>query len=114
MIIDIARSTRRNALKGRFDPRALRLRRLTISVRLGGAIGAALVSLAVMGAIAIIASREIQTVGSDLYAESIRFSDLQMRMTLSAERAIDDVNSAQAEADPEQLEVKRGHFRAMI
>jgi methyl-accepting chemotaxis protein len=80
--------------------------RLTVSVKLSGTIGAALVALCVLGAIAVFASREIQSLGQDLYADSNRLSHVQMDVTLAAERAIGEVHSAPSELDLEQLKTK--------
>jgi methyl-accepting chemotaxis protein len=91
-----------------------RFGRLKISTKLSGVLGAALVSLCVMGAIAVFAAREIQGLGQDLYAESSLLSDVELNVSLEVERAIGQVHSAPAELDLEQLKVKQAQFDAHL
>ena len=76
-----------------------RLGRLRISTKLSSVLGAALVALCVMGAIAVFAAREIQKLGQDLYVESDRLSNVQLTVSLEVERAIGHVHSAPSELD---------------
>ena len=83
-----------------------RLGRLKISTKLSGILGAALVALCAMGAIAIFAAQEIQDLGQDLYAESDKLSDVEMTVSLEAERAIGHVHSAPSELNLDQLKIE--------
>jgi methyl-accepting chemotaxis protein len=91
-----------------------RFGRLKISTKLSGVLGAALVALCVMGAIAVFAAREIQGLGQDLYAESSLLSNVELNVSLEVERAIGQVHSAPAELDLEQLKVKQAQFDAHL
>jgi methyl-accepting chemotaxis protein len=90
------------------------LRRLRVSTKLAGAVGAALVALCVMGAIAVFAAKQIQGLGHDLYAENDRLSNIEMNVSLAIERAIGNVHSAPAELDLVQLKAKRESFEALL
>ena len=91
-----------------------KIRRLRISARLSSVVGAALVALCVMGAIAVFAAREVQYLGQDLYDESAQVSTMQMAVSVAIERAIGEVHSAPSELDLERLKAKWQHFRTLL
>lgn len=65
-----------------------------MSTKLTGTVGAALICLCMMGVIAVLAARTIQSLGRDLYAEGDRSSNVQMDVALAISGAISDVYSA--------------------
>src|SRR5665213_1804041 len=89
-------------------------RKARISTKLTGTVAAALVSLCIVGAIAIVAARTIQSLGHDLYIESDRVSNVQMGLTVGLERAISEVHSAPSELDLNQLKATRTRFGALV
>jgi methyl-accepting chemotaxis protein len=91
-----------------------KLIQLKISTKLASLVGTALVTLCVMGAIAVYATGEIQRQGHDLYAESKQHLNVEMGVLVSIERAIGDVHSAPSELDLEQLKSKQAHFQAVL
>jgi methyl-accepting chemotaxis protein len=91
-----------------------RLTRLKISTKLSSVVGSALLALCVMGALAVFAAREIQSLGHELYVESDRLSHMEMGVSVAIERAIGDVHSAPSETELEQLKTKRAHFQAVL
>jgi methyl-accepting chemotaxis protein len=90
------------------------LKRLKISTKLASLVGTALVTLCVMGAIAVFAVQEIQRQGHSLYAESKQLLSVEMDVLVSIERAIGDVHSAPSELDLQQLKSKKEHFLAVL
>jgi methyl-accepting chemotaxis protein len=90
------------------------LRRLKISTKLSTVIGAALVALCAMGAIAVITAREIQELGRDLHAQAVEFSSTETTVLVAIERAIGAVHSAPSEIDLVQLKEKQDSFRARL
>jgi methyl-accepting chemotaxis protein len=91
-----------------------KLIQLKISTKLASLVGTALVTLCVMGAIAVYATGEIQRQGHNLYAESKQHLNVEMGVLVSIERAIGDVHSAPSELDLEQLKSKQEHFQAVL
>jgi methyl-accepting chemotaxis protein len=91
-----------------------RLGRLKISTKLSGVLGAALVALCVMGAIAVYAAQEIQDLGQDLYAESDRLSEVELTISLQIERAIGQVHSAPSELNLKQLKIKQTQLQTLL
>jgi methyl-accepting chemotaxis protein len=91
-----------------------KFKRLKISTKLSGLLGAALVALCVMGSIAVLAAWEIQRLGHELYADSSRFADMQMEIRVAVERTIGEVHSAPSELDLQQLKTKQERFRAVL
>jgi len=90
------------------------LGRLKISTKLSGVLGAALVALCVMGAIAVYAAQEIRDLGQDLYAESDKLSDVELTVSLQVERAIGQVDSAPSELNLKQLSSKLTQFQQLL
>jgi hypothetical protein len=66
------------------------LRRLPISAKLTGTVVASLIALCLMGMIAVLATRTIQSLGRELYVTSDRLSNVQMTLAIGIERAIGD------------------------
>ncbi len=91
-----------------------RLKRLKVSTKLWGVLSAAVVVLCVMGAIAVFAARDIRDLGEDLYAESSRFSGLEMAVSINVERAIGEVHAAPSELDLEKLKAMQERFLALL
>jgi methyl-accepting chemotaxis protein len=89
-------------------------RKARISTKLTGTVAAALVSLCIVGAIAIVAARTIQSLGHDLYTESNRVSNVQMGLAVGLERAISEVHAAPSELDLNQLKATRTRFAALL
>jgi methyl-accepting chemotaxis protein len=89
-------------------------RKLRISTKLTGTIVASLISLCVMGMIAVLAGRTIQSLGRDLYVASNRLSTVEMTLAVDIERAIGDVHSAPSELDLTQLKNKQTHFGVIL
>jgi methyl-accepting chemotaxis protein len=89
-------------------------RNLRISTKLTGTVAVALISLCIMGMIAVFAARTIQTLGRDLYAGSVRLSTVQTALAVGIEQAIGDVHAAPSELDLDQLKTKRTHFSAVL
>jgi methyl-accepting chemotaxis protein len=87
---------------------------LTISTKLFGVVGAALVALCAMGAIAVLASGRIQSLGHDLAAESAGLANIQTGVVVDVERAVGEVHSAPSELDLAQLKIKQQHFEALL
>src|SRR5476649_2822963 len=90
------------------------LSRLKISTKLSAVVGAALVALCAMGAIAVFATGEIQSLGQNLAREGSRLADLQTSVVVDIERAVGEVHSAPSELDLEQMKIKRQHFDALL
>jgi methyl-accepting chemotaxis protein len=86
----------------------------SISVKLTGAMAAALVSLCIISAIAIYAAHEIQWLGRDLYEQSQRTSTLQMRVSVDIERAISEVHAAPSELDLNRLKASKQRFDTLL
>jgi methyl-accepting chemotaxis protein len=91
-----------------------RLKRLKISTKFSSVLGAALAALCIMGAIAVLSSREIQDLGRELYTESSQFSSVEMAVSVNVERAIGAVRSAPSELDLELLKAKRESFHTLL
>ena len=89
-------------------------RRATISTRLASVVGAALVALCAMAAMAVFSAREIQDLGRVLQADSVAVSNTEMAVRIDIERAIGDVHSARLETDPAQSKAKRERFQALL
>ncbi len=90
------------------------LRRLKISTKLSSVIGASLVALCAMGAIAVISAREIQELGRDLYAEAVELANTETAVVVAIERAIGAVHAAPSEIDLVQLKQKQESFQARL
>jgi methyl-accepting chemotaxis protein len=93
---------------------SLWLRRLSISTKLSGVLGAALVALGIMGAIAVLASREVERLGNDLNRDASELFRLELIVSVNVERAIGAVRSAPSELDLQQLGTKRDNFGAFL
>jgi methyl-accepting chemotaxis protein len=90
------------------------LKRLKIATKLSSVLGAALVALCVMGAIAVFAVREIESLERDRHDESVAFSATETAVLIGIERAIGAVYSAPAELDVAQLKVKQERLQALL
>jgi methyl-accepting chemotaxis protein len=90
------------------------LSRQTISRKLSGVLGAALLALCAMGVIAVNAAGEIARLGAELNAESESFAKLQLAVAIDLERAAGEVHSAPSELDLERLKAKRERFAALL
>jgi methyl-accepting chemotaxis protein len=90
------------------------LKRLSISTKLSGVLGIALLALCVMGAIGVSAVRQIQELGSDRYAEAVALSNIETAVLVDIERAISAVHSAPSELDLGQLKAKQERFQALL
>ena len=89
-------------------------KRLKISAKLSSLVGAALLSLCVISAIAIYATQKIHDLSSELHTESIRLLDAATVARVAVERAIGVVYAAPSELDLEQIKAKRERFGALI
>lgn len=90
------------------------VKRLKISAKLSSLVGAALLSLCVISAIAIYATQKIHDLSSELHTESIRLLDAATVARVAVERAIGVVYAAPSELDLEQIKAKRERFGALI
>ena len=90
------------------------LKRLKISTKLSSVLGAALLALCVMGAIAVFATRQVQELWSDRYAESVELSNTETAVLVGIERAIGVVHSAPSELDLVQLKAKQERFQSLL
>ena len=79
----------------------------TISAKLYGIIAVSLGALCVMGGIAVFASRHIQVLGHELYAESNQLGTTRLGLSVAIERAFAEVRSAPAEMDLERLKASQ-------
>ena len=90
------------------------LRHPRVATKLYGAVGAALIALCIMGAIAVLAAERVQSLGDALYHESQSLAAAQRATSVNLERAISDVHAAPSELDLTQLQAKRIHFQASL
>jgi methyl-accepting chemotaxis protein len=90
------------------------MRHPSVATKLYGAVGAALVALCVMGAIAALAAGRVQSLGDALYRESQSLAAAQRATSVNLERAISDVHAAPSELDLTQLHAKRTHLQASL
>lgn len=77
-------------------------------------LGAALVALCVMAAIAVTTTRWVQSLGHELAAESARLASLQSSLVVDVERAVSEIHSAPSELDLVQLKAKQDTFQALM
>jgi methyl-accepting chemotaxis protein len=87
---------------------------LRISTKLTATVVASLLSLCIMGLIAVLAARTIQSLGRDLYQDSNRLSNVETTLAVGTERAIGDVHGAPSELDLNQMKVKQTHFSSLL
>ena len=89
-------------------------KRPKISTRLSSVVGALLVALCAMSAIAVFSAREIQELGRTLQAESVDLSNTEMAVRIDIERAIGEVRSAPFATDLVRLKGKRERFQLLL
>src|SRR6185503_17859849 len=89
-------------------------KRLTISAKLSSALVAALAALCIVGAIGLLAVRQIERLGHDRQVEGVRLSDTETAVLVGVERAIGLVYSAPSELDLGQLKAKQERFQTLL
>src|SRR5579863_7725072 len=87
---------------------------MKVSTKLSSIVGAALLALCVMGAIAVYAAGEIRDLGANLQAESDRLAKMKLDVAIDIERAIGEVNSAPSELDLVKLKAKQERFNGLL
>ncbi|MGE5505546.1 MAG: methyl-accepting chemotaxis protein [Actinomycetota bacterium] len=90
------------------------LQRFRISAKLASILVAALVALCAMGAVAVVASGTIKEQGQNLYAQTARFSELQITLASLVERAVGEVKAAPTELDLGQLAVRQKTVKTLL
>jgi methyl-accepting chemotaxis protein len=91
-----------------------RLLRLKITAKLASVVAAALVALCVMGAIAVLASWQLEYSAHELEAETAQFLSTQMEVAVAVESAIGEVHSAPSELDLDKMKVKEERLKAAL